>query len=168
MQPYSAAPPTHGVERRRHGAGLVSRWPGSFFYIRRLGTTEPWTIEMFSVPIATHPTPAPGIPRRLFTTTYHFHSATSGYDVTRDGRRFLMVPFNEKPLLKVAEVVLVQNWVEELEGEGDGQVGEKGHGSPRRSRGRNGRAGSRRRRGLVAGRACVDHTPYRRPATTRR
>lgn len=37
-----------------------------------------------------------------------------GYDVTADGQRFLMVKTKERPPIKPTEMVLVQNWLEEL------------------------------------------------------
>jgi hypothetical protein len=39
---------------------------------------------------------------------------TRQYDVFRDGRRFLMVRAVERPPLKVIQMILVQNWLEEL------------------------------------------------------
>lgn len=35
------------------------------------------------------------------------------YDVTPDGRRFLLL-HEDRPPIKVTEMILVQNWVEEL------------------------------------------------------
>jgi hypothetical protein len=43
--------------------------------------------------------------------------ATGGarsYDVTSDGRRFLMVQQKERQPLNAAEIIFVQNWLEEL------------------------------------------------------
>ena len=37
-----------------------------------------------------------------------------GYDVTADGRRFLMVQQKERPPVSASEMILVQNWLEEL------------------------------------------------------
>jgi hypothetical protein len=37
-----------------------------------------------------------------------------GYDVTPDGQRFLMVQERERPPITPTQVVLVQNWFEEL------------------------------------------------------
>ena len=36
------------------------------------------------------------------------------YDVTADGQQFVMVREVERPPAKVSQMVLVQNWVEEL------------------------------------------------------
>ncbi len=45
------------------------------------------------------------------------YGATAGirsYDVTADGRRFLMVQQKERPAADAAEMILVQNWLEEV------------------------------------------------------
>jgi hypothetical protein len=36
------------------------------------------------------------------------------YEITPDGQRFLMVQEVERPQARVSQMVLVQNWVEEL------------------------------------------------------
>jgi len=38
----------------------------------------------------------------------------SRYDVALDGRRFLMVQQKERPVTRVADMIIVQNWIEEL------------------------------------------------------
>jgi len=48
-------------------------------------------------------------PRELFNPGVPFD-----YDVTPDGRRFLMVQDKERPATAAAEMILVQNWIEEL------------------------------------------------------
>ena len=55
-----------------------------------------------------------GAPRKLFEGRYSLTGPVRGYDVTPDGKRFLMVqqldPAPEPP----SELVLVDNWIEEL------------------------------------------------------
>ena len=41
-------------------------------------------------------------------------TGTRVYDVTPDGKRFLMTEDKARPPLKVTEMILVQNWFEEL------------------------------------------------------
>ena len=41
-------------------------------------------------------------------------AATRAYDVTRDGKRLLAVQEKDRPPIKVTEMILVQNWIEEL------------------------------------------------------
>lgn len=49
-------------------------------------------------------------------TTPAAETATFGSvsDVTADGRRFLMVQQKERPAVAAAEMILVQNWLEEV------------------------------------------------------
>jgi hypothetical protein len=37
-----------------------------------------------------------------------------GWDISRDGERFLMVKFEERKAQPLTEMVLVQNWIEEV------------------------------------------------------
>lgn len=55
----------------------------------------------------------PGTPARLFKGPYVIHTSETGrhFDVTSDGRRFLMI--REEPLTHRA-IILVQHWAEEL------------------------------------------------------
>jgi len=50
----------------------------------------------------------------LFQGRYGGAVPLRGYDVTPDGRRFLMVQSKERPPIKVTQMILVQHWVEEL------------------------------------------------------
>lgn len=57
--------------------------------------------------------------KRMLNTRYFsgFDTATVAgrtYDVTPDGRRFLMVEEKERPPIKATQMILVQNWFEEL------------------------------------------------------
>ena len=69
---------------------------------------------LMSVPISTGPRLVAGVPRVLFEGMYRWQAGTRGYDVSADGRRFLMVKPVERPPSPVRELVLVQNWFEEL------------------------------------------------------
>jgi len=67
------------------------------------------------MPITTRPAFSAGIPKALFQLRAPLTTlGTRGYDVTRDGRRFLMVQDKQRPPLKATEMILVQNWFEEL------------------------------------------------------
>ena len=70
--------------------------------------------KMMVVPVTFGPTFSAGAPRMLFEGRYGATAAIRGYDVTPDGRRFLMVRQKERPAVSVSEMVLVQNWFEEL------------------------------------------------------
>jgi eukaryotic-like serine/threonine-protein kinase len=71
--------------------------------------------RMLAVDITTHPTFLPGKPRELFIGQFSRGSTAvgaAGYDVSLDGRRFLMV----KPVgqAEATQINVVQNWFEEL------------------------------------------------------
>jgi hypothetical protein len=70
---------------------------------------------MMAVPITITPTTfSAGAPRLLFEGPFRTDGPFRGYDVTPDGQRFLMVREVEQPSSRVTQMVLVQNWVEEL------------------------------------------------------
>ena len=69
---------------------------------------------MIGVAVGLRPTFTAGAPRMLFQGNYGASSAIRSYDVTPDGRRFLMVQQKERPLVSASEMILVQNWLEEL------------------------------------------------------
>ena len=70
--------------------------------------------KMMAVPVTLRPTFTAGAPRQLFEGRYGATAGIRSYDVTADGRRFLMVQQKERPPATAAELILVQNWVEEL------------------------------------------------------
>ena len=55
-----------------------------------------------------------GPPRTLFEGRYGATAIVRPYDVSRDGRRFLMVKQKERAPIVPAQMILVQNWFEEL------------------------------------------------------
>ena len=70
--------------------------------------------KMMAVPVILRPTFTAGAPRQLFEGRYGATAAMRPYDVTADGKRFLMVQQKERPAIAAAEMILVQNWLEEL------------------------------------------------------
>jgi len=75
-----------------------------------------FTGAMMDVPVAAGPGFSPGRPLRLFEGTGYTGAGAQGsgrtYDVSPDGRRFLMVHSGE---LNTSPLVVVLNWFEELE-----------------------------------------------------
>jgi Tol biopolymer transport system component len=70
--------------------------------------------EMVVVPVTTEPSFAPGTPGVLFSTVqYRRDRDHRAYDVTSDDQRFLMIRLVEGST-DASELVLVQNWFEEL------------------------------------------------------
>ena len=100
--------------------------PGGKWTISTDGGNEPvWSRDgrelfyrngdaVMAVPITSHPTFAAGLPRRLFSAQFEpTGTGTSGYDVSPDGRRFLMIQPTE-PEPPATQVNIVINWFEEL------------------------------------------------------
>lgn len=78
---------------------------------------------MMVVPVSTTPAFSAGRPQELWKGNYsHGMSSSCGapgltssnYDVTADGQRFLMVRDDDVEVETSREIVLVQNWAEEL------------------------------------------------------
>jgi eukaryotic-like serine/threonine-protein kinase len=70
--------------------------------------------KMMAVPVQLKPTFTAGTPRTLFEGRYGATANVRGYDVAPDGRRFLMVQQKDRPAMRVADMIIVQNWIEEL------------------------------------------------------
>ena len=68
---------------------------------------------MYAVPIDTTKGLVTGRPVRLFAGPYRFEFPIAGFDVTRDGRRFLMVKAGAEELAPRRTVVIL-NWTDEL------------------------------------------------------
>jgi len=62
--------------------------------------------RMMVVPVTLQPTFTPGTPRQLFEGRYGATAGIRSYDVTADGRRFLMVQQKERPAAAAAEMIL--------------------------------------------------------------
>jgi len=89
--------------------GVFARWSHDgrelFFLDDRL--------DLIAVPVTLTPTFAAGTPRRLFAAADN-SALTSGYDVSRDGRRFLMARPVGRNAKNTDELVVVQNFFTEL------------------------------------------------------
>jgi Tol biopolymer transport system component len=70
--------------------------------------------KMMVVPVQLQPTFTADTPRMLFQGEYGVTANIRGYDVSPDGRRFLMVQQKERSATRLADMIIVQNWVEEL------------------------------------------------------
>jgi Tol biopolymer transport system component len=70
--------------------------------------------KMMVVPVQLKPTFTAGSARVLFEGRYGVTANVRGYDISPDGRRFLMVQQKERPATRLADMIIVQNWVEEL------------------------------------------------------
>ena len=70
--------------------------------------------KMMAVDIATDPTFIAGRPHTLFEAPYAYAWPGRAYDVSPDGRRFLMVPRTVPEPMDWTHVIVVLNWFEEL------------------------------------------------------
>ena len=111
VQPY---PGPGGRQQVSTDGGSQPAWARNgqemFYMAPRTGTTK-----MMVVDVALGATFTAGRPRMLFEGRFGGQALTRGYDVTADGRRFLIVQAKElPPEPAITEMVLVQNWFEEL------------------------------------------------------
>jgi serine/threonine-protein kinase len=97
------------------GTSPVWRRDGrELYYLENASADGPLKIRVMAVPITTAPTFSAGTPRVLFEGPFRIDGPFRGYDVTPDGQRFLMVQEVPLPPARVSQMVLVQNWFEEL------------------------------------------------------
>ena len=115
VQPYPGPGPRQQVST---GGGMGPAWSRDG---RELFYTTPQSFggqatptKMMVVAVSLRPTFTAGHPRMLFQGRYGATGIIRGYDVTADGRRFLMVQQKERPPVSAADMILVQDWVEEL------------------------------------------------------
>ena len=72
-------------------------------------------MRYIAMPVTFRPTFAAGTPKVLFQRrTPQTNLGVRYYDVSPDGQRFLLVQDKERPQIKVTEMILVQNWLDEL------------------------------------------------------
>jgi serine/threonine-protein kinase len=112
VRPY---PETAEKQQISNHGGSQPAWARSgseLFYTEIDGRTQ--RTRMMCVPLTPGPQLAAGVPRLLFEGNYRGQGSTRGYDVSPDGRRFLMVRPKVRPPSPVTQLVLVQNWFEEL------------------------------------------------------
>jgi hypothetical protein len=70
--------------------------------------------KMMVVPVQLKPAFTAGTPRMLFEGRYGVTADIRGYDVAPDGRRFLMVQQKDRPAMRLSDMIIVQNWIDEL------------------------------------------------------
>jgi Tol biopolymer transport system component len=107
-------------ERRQlsNNGGTQPAWAHNgreLFYTEIDGRTQ--RMRMMSVPLSEGSPLRAGVPRVLFEGLFRDQANTRGYDVTPDGQRFLMVKPVQRPPSPVRQMVMVQNWFEELKAE---------------------------------------------------
>lgn len=81
------------------------------FYVQPSGM-RPGT--MMTVPVEAGRTFSAGTPRALFEAAYFPPLAGRSFDLSRDGRRFLMIKAPVEEQVAPPQLVVVLNWIEEL------------------------------------------------------
>ena len=115
VQAYPGPGPRQQVSSNGGTGPAWSRDGRELFYTTTQSVGGQATLtKMMAVPIALRPTFTAGAARQLFEGRYGATGGVRSYDVTPDGRRFLMVQQKERPPLDAAEMIFVQNWLEEL------------------------------------------------------
>ena len=115
VQPYPA------LDRRVQvsidgGVEPVWRRDGrEMYYLQDVSNGGALKVRVMAVPVTTTPAFSAGTPRVLFEGPFRIDGGSfRNYDVTADGQRFVLVQEVERPPARVSQMVLVQNWVEEL------------------------------------------------------
>ena len=116
VQPYPGPGPRQQVSI---DGGIAPAWSGDgkeLFYLNAVPSTggQATAHRLMAVPVTPGPSLTFGVPRILFQRQGGGSTPIRGYDVTADGLRFLMVEVKERPPIKATQMILVQNWVEEL------------------------------------------------------
>ena len=112
VQAYPGPGPRYTVSRDSGTSPAWSHDGHELFYIQEGGPDEKVTV--MAVAITTAPHFSIGTPRKLFEGMFTVSDGARSYDVTADGGRFIMVQPHEQPPMPVSQIVVVQNWSEEL------------------------------------------------------
>ena len=115
VQPYPGPGPRQQVSVNGGTGPAWSRDGRELFYSTTpaFGGQAAMT-KMMAVPVTLRPTLTFGTAREIFAGRYGASAGTRPYDVTADGRQFLMVQQKERPAIDAAEMILVQNWLEDV------------------------------------------------------
>jgi hypothetical protein len=115
VQPYPGPGPRQQVSPNGGTGPAWSHDGRELFYTTTQSIGGQATLtRMMVVPATLRPTFTAGEPRQIFEGRYGATAGIRSYDVTADGRRFLMVQQKERPAVAAAEMILVQNWLEEV------------------------------------------------------
>jgi serine/threonine-protein kinase len=114
VQPFPGPGPRKQISNDGGTQPAWSRTSRELFYTDYVSGSGQAAFDMFVVPVVLTPTFSAGTPRVLFKGRFAGQGATRGYDVTPDGQRSLMAQTKERPPAKVTQIILVQNWGEEL------------------------------------------------------
>ncbi len=112
-RPYPGPGPSHLVSTHHGNMPLWSHDGREIFFFARGGASGPGGRSLWSAAVRTSPTFASDPPRKLFDIPDEILLSFAFYDVTPDGKRFVMIekdPIELRPL----GIVIVPNWTAEL------------------------------------------------------
>ena len=112
VQPYPGPGPRVPVST---DGGMAPTWRGDGAELFYIVLTNSDIIVMNAVPVSASASGfSPGTPRKLFEGRYVNSGPARGYDVAPDGRRFIMNLRVDPPPPPRTDLVLVEDWLEEL------------------------------------------------------
>jgi Tol biopolymer transport system component len=112
VRPYPG--PGAGYPVSRDG-GSSPAWAGDGRDLFYLASEPDGQVTLMTASMRTRPALSFGTPRKLFQGRFIPSAAlVRSYDVAATGRRFIMVQPREQVPLPAAQIVVVENWVEEL------------------------------------------------------
>jgi Tol biopolymer transport system component len=115
VQPYPALDRRVQVSIDGGSEPIWRRDGRELYYLQNASEGGALKVRVMAVPVSTTPTFSVGTPQILFEGPFRMDGGSfRNYDVTADGQRFVMVREVERLPAKVSQMVLVQNWVEEL------------------------------------------------------
>jgi serine/threonine-protein kinase len=108
-----------GKQKISVDGGILPVWRRDgreLFYISPSGQFPAGPVRVMAAAVTAAPAFSVGRPNQLFEGNYHTTWPARSFDVAADGQRFLMIrdPDNERPPVKLTELTLVQNWLEEV------------------------------------------------------
>jgi serine/threonine-protein kinase len=112
IQPFPGPGPRYPVSRDG-GFGPVWSHDGREIFYAWL-TENRRQFEMMSAPVTLSPRVAVGTPQKLFEGPFWLSGGAQSFDVAPDGRRFVMVRAEEPRATTPAQILIVENWLEEL------------------------------------------------------
>jgi serine/threonine-protein kinase len=113
VRPYPGPGPTMVISTDGGTAPVWARNGQQLFYLAPAQPAGKAALRMMAVAVELGTEISTGRPRALFETNLSPGASIRNYDVARDGR-FLIVQYHERPPIRPAQIVLVQNWLEEL------------------------------------------------------
>jgi Tol biopolymer transport system component len=110
LQPFAGPGLRKQVSLEGGSAPMWSRNGRELFYARA-GVNE---LGLWVASVTNTATWSTSEPRLLFEGQYQAQPQTRGFDLSADGKQFYMPRFGQRLLMRPTQMVLVQNWSEEL------------------------------------------------------